>query len=271
MTLDELLDLTEEIKIEISELKWHEDDVRHSFFGLYYSGVYDFYIGKATFRLDEYIGQKKVAFTEDVYAFAPHAKRLFEIQGQPVLSAGFHSSLNRNLIFGTWTSFEFSISLIFDYLVSDQEYESIIRKLNSKLVKSISSLEESNKILILDSLKKSSFVPLLRKFNFIVKRMKNCYPENLEADRAFIEFVGKLRNCMIHSNGYYRGNYYKYEIGETVFEFVDKQIFSQTGSNPFVYLEIAIKLKDIFKKLTICTVDINNIPYPDDEQNVAKQ
>jgi len=124
--------------------------------------------------------------------------------------------------------------------------------------------------LILDILKKSSFVPLFRKFNFIVKRIANCYPEILKEDREFIVFVGKLRNCMIHSNGYYRGNYYKYVFGETVFEFEDKQVFSQIGTNQFVYLEIAIKLKDIFKQLSNCTSDIESIPYPDDGQNVAQ-
>lgn len=271
MTLDELLALTENIKIEISELVWHEDDVRHSFFGLYYSGIYDFYIGKTTFRLAEYLGQGKVAFTGDIFDFNPHAKRLYEIQGHPMLSAGFHNDLNRNVIFGTWTAFEFSISLIFDYLVTDHEYESIIKKLNAELVKAISSLEESSKTLILDILKKSSFVPLFRKMNFILKRIPNCYPNTLKEDREFVEFVGKLRNCMIHSNGYYRGNYFKYEFGDTVFEFEDKQIFSQIGTNQFVYLEIAIKLKEIFRKICNCTNDIEDIPYPEDGQNIIKK
>ena len=148
MSLDELLELTENIKIEITNLEWHEDDVRHSFFGLYYSTIYDFYIGKASYNLAEHIGQGNVLFKEEVYDFNPHAKRLYEIQAQPILSAGYHNALNRYIIFGAWTTFEFSVSLIFDFLVDDYEYESIIKQLNAKLIKAISSLEDKSKTLI---------------------------------------------------------------------------------------------------------------------------
>lgn len=271
MNLDELLALTESIKAEIAELKWHEDDVRHSFFGLFYSTVYDYYIGKTSFQLAELIGQGKVLFKGDVYDFNPHAKRLYEIQDHPLLSAGYHNGLNRNVIFGAWTTFEFSVSLIFDYLVNDYEYESIIKELNAKLVQAISSLEESSKTLIYDILKKSSFVPLSRKFNFIVKRFDNCYPDNLKKDRLFVEFVGKLRNCMIHSNGYYRGKQFNYDFGATLFEFKDKEVFLQKGINLDVYLDIAIELKEVFKRLINCLNDIKDIPYPEDGQNTAYQ
>ena len=35
MTLNDLLQITNNLQTEVKELTWHEDDVRHSFFGLY--------------------------------------------------------------------------------------------------------------------------------------------------------------------------------------------------------------------------------------------
>ncbi len=266
MNLDELLNLTEDCKKEIATLNWHEDDVRHSFFGLYYSTIYDYYIGKVSYGLAELIGKGQVLFKGEVYEFKTHAKRLYEIQDHQMLSAGYHNNLNRNIVFGTWTTFEFSISLIFDYLVNDYEYETIIKKLNAKLVKAISSLEESNKSIIIDILKQTAFVPLFRKFNFIINKNKANYKGDLTEDRKFIDFVNRLRNCMIHSNGFYHGKYFKYEFSDTEFIFENKEIFSQVGENQDVYLDISLRLKEIFKNLTDCITEVETIPYPEDGQ-----
>jgi hypothetical protein len=268
MTLDDLLELTQNIKQEIASLSWHEDDVRHSFFGLYYSSISDYYIGKVSFQLAEYLGSGDVMFTSSVYSFNPHAKRLYEIQDHPLLRAGYHNDLNRYVVFGVWTSFEFSVSLIFDYLVTEHEYETIVKQLNAKLIKVISKLEERSKTLVFEVLKKSSFVPLMRKFDFISKRLDGCYGESRKDDRKFVEFVSKLRNCMIHSNGFYKGGEFTYNFAGTDFEFRNKEMFNQRGTNQFVYFEIALKLKEIFVNITKCTKDIEFVEYPEDGFNV---
>ncbi|MFD2543761.1 hypothetical protein ACFSSB_15650 [Lacinutrix gracilariae] len=270
MNLDKLLEYTENLKEEIAEIKLHSDDVRHSFFGLFYTNIYDYYIGKASYRLAEFIGNGDVKFTERVYPFNIHAQRLFEIQDFDLLSVGYHGNLNRNIIFGVWTSFELSISLIFEHLATENDLEIIIKKLNSKVIKAIANLEEQEKNIIMDNLKKSSFIPLLRKFNFLVKRKTNCYSGDLKEDREFLNFAVKLRNCMIHSNGIYHGNEYYYKFGEEEFRFVDKQMFMQKGpNNKDVYLDIAIRLKGIFKNLMNCVSEIDYLEYPDDGQNIA--
>jgi hypothetical protein len=269
MTLENLLDITKNLQAEVKELPWHEDDVRHSFFGLYYSTLYDFYLGKSTFRLMQLIVQGDVMFTHKIADYHPHAQRLHEIPRSTILSRGYHGDLNRNIILGTWTTFELSISLIFDFLVDDFEYDNIVKSLNAKLVKAMSSLEESNKAIIMEILRKSSFVPLIRKMNFIIKHNKELYGGNLTEDRDFVEFVNRLRNCMIHSNGYYHGLDYRYEFRDTVFEFNNKQIFTEVGENRDVYLDISLKLKEIFTNLCLCVSDIKLIPYPDDGANIA--
>ena len=103
MTLDELLEYTEIIKKDIKKINLHEDDVRYSFFGLYYSTVYDYYIGKAFFQIAKYIGDGEIKFTERIYPFEPHARRLYEIQDHELLVQGYHGNLNRNVLFSVWT------------------------------------------------------------------------------------------------------------------------------------------------------------------------
>lgn len=270
MTLDNLLQITNNHQAEIKELTWHEDDVRHSFYGLYYSTLYDYYLGKSTFRLMQLIVQGDVMFTQNIIDYHPHAQRLHEIPRSAILSTGYHGDLSRNIILGTWTAFELSISLIFDFLANDFEYDNIVKSLNAKLVKAMSSLEEKNKALIMEILRKSSFVPLVRKMNFIIKHNKEAYGGNLNEDREFVEFVNRLRNCMVHANGYYHGQYSRYEFNQTVFEFKNKEIFSEVGENKNVYLDISLRLKEIFTNLYLCVSDIEFIPYPDDGANIAQ-
>ncbi|MFK5981529.1 MAG: hypothetical protein QM499_01345 [Flavobacteriaceae bacterium] len=270
MTIDRLLEFTEEIKNEIAKLELHSDDVRHSFYGLFYTNIYDYYIGKVSYQFADFIKTGDVKFTEKVFPFNIHAQRLYEISKIDLLSNGYHGKLNRNIIFGVWTSFELSISLIFEHLATENDLEIIINKINSKVISSIESLEDDKKYLIKENLKKSSFIPLIRKFNYLVKRNSNSYGETLKEDREFLNFANKLRNCMIHSNGVYHGKEYYYKFGEEEFNFIDKEMFLQRGTNSRdVYLKIGIKLKDIFSNLIKCLSDIDYIEYPDDGQNIA--
>ncbi len=270
MNLENLLKYTEKLKQEISKLKLHSDDVRHSFYGLFYTNIYDYYIGKASYQVAEFIKSGDVKFTEKVFSFNIHARRLYEIPSIESLSVGYHGNLNRNITFGVWTSFELTISLIFEYLEKEKDLEIIIKKINSKVINAIRHLKEPEKKIIIENLKKSSFIPLVRKFNFLIKRKPSCYLGNLKDDREFLNFAGKLRNCMIHSNGVYHGKEYSYKFEEEEFKFIDKQIFLQRGPNGRdIYIKIAIKLKDIFSNLMNCLSDIDFIQYPDDGQNIA--
>lgn len=269
MNLDDLLQTTNNLQAEINELNWNENDVRHSFYALFYSSVYQFYLGKSVFHLTYLISKQKVFFNEDVLYYEKHVKRLHEIPISPILARGYDGNLSRQIILGTWTTFELSVSLIFDYIVNEHEFNSLIKSMNAKLIKAMSSLEEENKELIMKILKKSSFVPLLRKFNFIVKQNKEAYGGNLNSDREFIEFLNRLRNCMVHSNGYYTGDNFTYNVFETVFEFRHKEIYLETGNNENVYFDISARIKEIFKNLSLCVSSIEFIPFPDDELNIA--
>ena len=270
MTLDELLEYTETIKKDIKKINLHEDDVRHSFFGLYYSAIYDYYIGKAFFQTAKYIGEGEIKFTEKIYPFKIHAQRLYEIQDHELLTQGYFGNLNRNVLFSVWTSFEMIISLIFEYIVSEKDIEKIILKLNNKIVKAIKNVDENDRKIIIETLLKTSFIPINRKFNYIFERNKSNYIGNIEEDRIFLDFVVKLRNCMIHSNGVFHGKEFYYKFGDDEFLFKNKEMLLQKGPNQSeVYLKIVIKIKEIFESLIRCVENIKHIEYPDDGQNIA--
>ena len=250
MTLDELLEYTEIIKKDIKKINLHEDDVRYSFFGLYYSAVYDYYIGKAFFQIAKYIGDGEIKFTERIYPFEPHARRLYEIQDHELLVQGYHGNLNRNVLFSVWTSFELVISLIFEHIITEKDFEEIVLKLNEKVIKAIRNIDEEVKKVIIETLNKTSFIPINRKFNYIINHNKSNYLGNIEEDRKFLDFVIKLRNCMIHSNGVYHGSEFYYKFGDDEFLFKNKEMLLQNGPNQSeVYLHIAIKIKEIFESI----------------------
>lgn len=270
MNVENLLKYTEYLKSEIKSLEYNPDDVRHSFFGLYYTCIYEYYIGKITYEISRFIGTGDIKFSENIFSFKTHIGRLFEIKENNILSKGFHMSLNRNLIIGVWTSFELSINLIFENIIIDDEREKIVKRLNEKILKEIEGIENVNYDAIINHLKNTTFIPFLRQFNYLVKRKPNCYIGDLKEDRKFLEFVVKLRNCLVHSNGIYHGKDFYYKFGNEEFKFIDKEMFYQKGSNyKNVYFDIGIKINEIFKNIINCLKDINFIKYPEDDKNIA--
>lgn len=268
MDLDSLLKYTESFKREILEMKLHSDDVRKSFFGLVYSGIYDYYIGKASYQICEYIGTGNVKFDEKIYHFREHAHRLLEIHNIGKLSDGYYGNLNRQITYTVWTSFETTISMIFDFLANEDDKISIIERMNQKIFRAIQTLSQDERQVINNALIKNSFIPLIRKFNFIVKRNPESYTGDIRLDREFLNFTNKMRNCLIHTNGVYYGNDYIYEFLGSEFRFRNGEVFEQRGTNSRdIYLDIAINLKKIIENLMPCISDIPHIGYPDDGQN----
>ncbi|MDR6373038.1 hypothetical protein J2795_004226 [Chryseobacterium bernardetii] len=268
MTLDQLLDYTDSIKVQIKKLDYHKDDVRHGFFGLYYSSIYDYYIGNVFFQVAKYIARGQIQFAENIYGFRVHAQRLYEVQKYPLLVQGYNGNLNRNILLNVWTSFETSVSLIFEKIITEDDILKIILKLNTKIVKAIENINDIDKEIIIDTLVKTSFIPINRKFNYIIQYKKENYLGDLEDERNFLDFVIKLRNCIIHSNGVYYGKDFYYRFNDEEFLFKNKEILIQRGSDRGdVYLKISIKLKEIFENLIHCVKDIKYIEYPDDGQN----
>ena len=245
--LDFLLSKTEDQKDYIRSLDYDKSDIRHSFYGLFYSITYDYYLGHISLNMASLISEKKVFFDEKTTGYSVHYARLREIQTIEELYYGFIGSLNRNLILSTWTTFELSISDIFDAIIDRETKTKIILDLNSKIVKATSDLNQDNKQIVLDHLVRYSFVPIVRKFRAVVNKDK--YDRDYKSDVKLLEFLSSYRNCMLHSNGIYNGKNFTYEYNEATFSFENGKMFREINSYPYVYWDLAYELKAIFTSL----------------------
>lgn len=266
MYLDNLLEFTKINKKEIEKLNFDKQDVRHSFFSLFYSSINYYYIGNVSYRITEFIGEGDIKFSERVLPFKNHADRLYEIPKEQELSDNYYRNLNRNIIYSVWTSFELSVNIIYRNLVTEKDEKKAIENMLSKTFRTLKNLNSDKKIAIYSEIKKLIFIPLLRKFNYLVNKKLGCYNGNLRDDRKFLEFVNKLRNCLIHSNGFYHGNDFDYTFGIVTFKFKNNEQFKEIRHYKDVYLDITIRLKNIFSNLLNCINDIEFIEYPDDGQ-----
>lgn len=259
---DDYLKQTELLKEKIRELHWHPDDVRHGFYGLLYSAQYDYYLGNVTMGLAEQIGKGKVFFKPEIFSMNEHIRRLEETSRLELLRHGFNSTQSRNLILSSWTSFETCVNLLFNFISTEEDRWSLVKQMNNKLTKAISHLESNFQATIMELLRKSTFIPLIRKYNFIVKRGNHEYPGNLKSDREFLELLGTMRNCLVHSNGIYHGKPKEYSFMGTSFIFPDNEIFKMKGTNEDIDWDLSVELMAVFERTAALTSQIAFVPYP---------
>lgn len=117
---------------------------------------------------------------------------------------------------------------------------------------------------ILELLIKSTFIPLIRKFKFLAKFKTSCYGENYVDDVKFIEFCAKLRNCVLHSGGFYKGKDFEYEFENIRFIFNDNEFLEMKGENNYVFLKLNERITNITLRVFECIKEVKNLKYPDD-------
>ncbi|GAA0728391.1 hypothetical protein GCM10009430_37500 [Aquimarina litoralis] len=260
--IDKLKNVLDLIKNEIYALDYPENDIRIAYFENLYSIINEFYLGKVFFEISTEIKNGNIKFDAEIMDLQPHILKVYEVADIPLLSNGFHNDLNRKLFVDSFTNFEVTIDLCFENLKTDAITKAIVTDLNTRLIKLIE--ESHKKEEIINQLVKSSFIPLLRKFKFLSKRRDNCYGENYAEDLKFISFCGKLRNCVLHSAGYYKGKYYEYEFEDVKFIFKNDEFLEMLGENDYIFLKINERLTYIASQLFNCLSDIEFLKYPDD-------
>ncbi|WP_185247683.1 hypothetical protein [Chryseobacterium bernardetii] len=264
MTLNELLLLTEKLKQTIYNLEFEENDARKAYFENLYSVVYDYYKGKVFFEISKQIVDGNISFHKEIFYLNPHIKRVFEIADHNLLSQAYQNDLNRKLLLESFTNFESAINLCFEEVITEEERNKIIDDLNKKIIRICKELPPSSLTELLVELRKSTFIPLRRKFSYVAKRILNCYSGNYKEDINFIDFCSKLRNSFSHAGGLYFGNNFEYTFKDVKFIFQDNQFLIMEGENSNIILQINEKLTDIFYRLLNCLNDTKYINYPDD-------
>src|ERR1017187_6926334 len=123
---DYLFGIAEGIKKYYNDLKFPEDDIRKDFHGMIYDLVNNYYYGHVSFELSNKISDGKVLFLEEMHEHKTHIDRLTEVNKIATLSSSFIASLNKQLIIGSWTSFELSITTIADVILTETEKDSLM-------------------------------------------------------------------------------------------------------------------------------------------------
>lgn len=175
--------------------------------------------------------------------------------------------LNSQLLINSWSNFELFITLL-SYSILDEssknkllniDYEKIKRILYSQNV-DIDKLEK-NIAKEANTLKKKHLAQcsINRKYTEIFKLIKNEYSSirNYKKDIQFLEFYGKLRNC-IHSNFIYFGKDYSYVYNNITFQFTNNEIMKQSEIRDTLMIDMSIELREIVSVI-IKLIKFNNL------------
>jgi hypothetical protein len=262
--LNKLNDLTLKIKSIIYRLELKDNDVRKAYFENLYSIINEFYHGKIFFKISQEIKNGAIKFDPKIIDLQPHITRIYEIADHNLLYHAYHNELNRKLFVDSFTNFETTNSLCFDEIIDESSLNDMILDLNSKLIRICKDLSDEAKKSLLIELRKNVFIPISRKFRFLSKLKENCYLFDYKKDLEFIEFCSKLRNCVSHSAGYYKGKDFEYLFENIKFIFKNETFLEMNGENDFVFLKINERLTNIIYAVNNCLKEIDLIKYPDD-------
>lgn len=261
--IEDLKQFVDSLKNKIKSLHFKENDVRKAYFENLYSVVNEFYIGKVFFEISKEISKGNIKFTPEIYHLKSHILRIYEIADHPLLSNSYHNELNRKVFSDTFTNFESTIDLCFTQIINDEDLNKILEEINSKVFK-ICNESDEQKQKLLEHFRKSTFIPLIRKFKYLAKYRTDCFGETYNEDINFVEFNTKLRNCILHSAGFYKGKDYEYEFAGVKFIFKNEEFLEMKGENDLIFIEINKKFNEIIERIFNCLSDIEFIQYPDD-------
>lgn len=255
--LDSLLAYTDDIKSEINNLPFHEDDVRKIYLSFYYDLVYNLYIGKSMYMLSSYILNGKIIFSSESKDFDKHAPRLIKVTRFDTLTRSYYNNLNRRFFTDCFSNFEVCITIFCNALVNEEEGSNLLsHSFNEvmKILKSTSIDEETerklSKLLIKNHL---THVPFVRKLDFLFKLCKKNYSGLIQDDREFLNFISKFRNT-IHANWVYFGTDYEYFFNNGA-HFIFENAKQVVWSNPYedngsmLLIDMSRYLNDIWRNL----------------------
>jgi len=233
--------------IEEIRLKYEEKDIRISYFEYIHAHL-AFYFQNLYFLDDNCFidAYRKISNIPDLY------RDNLQIPTKHLIYSN-----NSKLLVDCWASFEYVITLIAERFVTIDEKNDILQNDYSCVKKIIKSISEEIDLKLRKKLINKHFTlcSLPEKYNKLYKIIKDKYSQkrNIENDKKFLGFVGRLRNC-IHSNYVYFGN----EIED--FTFNDIKIAFKNGKlvtfNPIkddIIIDIVIETVNIFK----CIIDSN--------------
>lgn len=262
-----------------NELNFSKKDVRYYFYGMFQSITDEYYLGLNAFFFFECVNPHKIFKQyeeENLTDFKNnHTKELFfsqldprdltSIQNKKIKIERYKHSLKRNLILGSFSSFETCINLIFESICNKDDYNNYVNKIIKVEKKSfLKNFDNNQQTIIIEKLLRD--ISLQRKYRFLTKDIKNeLFKKNRGEDIKFIDFISKYRNCLLHNNGIYNDDKYEREYfgSKFIFEKGKEYRIENVEKTSLTHWKIAFEMKSVFTRL-IKNLNHNElIEYPE--------
>jgi hypothetical protein len=217
------------------------DDIRSSFVDGYFQILRTYYL--AYYHID----------SEDILIRYSEIYPKVEIKREN-LAIHFQNQknlLNSFLIINCWSNFELFITLFSLAILDDNQIDKLLKVDYDRIKKILGKLEieetvdEKLKKLIKNHI---AHAPIIYKYGKLFKLIDN-YPSKRDkpTDREFLDFFGKLRNC-IHSNYIFYGNStYSYTYDGEVFTLEPGKLILHEPSNEDSIFKLVKNLTEIGK------------------------
>lgn len=252
------------------DIPYEDGDIRSDYFKTIYTNTHHFYLSYINIVISKLLQAGSVQkVTSDFTNFRGHLERIINLSNHPRHLQAHFNTLNQRAFIISWSLFELAIATFYEAVVEETELKKQKEEDFNELLKHVTinngKEDKVKKLIIKQSLHQ---IPIIRKYNYLLKKAKG-YGRNLTADRAFLEFFGKLRNTM-HSNFIYYGKYFEYSFGDAHFVFKNKEIVRWT--DPFdtkqvpsveLYFHLIGNLNMIVLEIFKCNPHEKLIPYPD--------
>lgn len=262
--LNNLLAFKDKLKVKIEKAPFNENDIRKDFLGLIWDILHNYYKGYCLLLISDLINTNKIALDKSIYDHKPHFDKVCELTKVDILKQGQINYLNRGLLIDVWSTFELCVTTFTNGIVNDDEKEKLLSFEYNNILKHLKNtfLNKTDNETLSKSLRKThlTHVPIVRKIDLLFKKTVE-YSREIEEDKKFLAFLGKLRNTM-HTNFIYYGKDYTYTFNDTSFLFVNEKVVEWDAYDN-LWLDLVDTLISIWLEIIRTIKHDNVILYPD--------
>lgn len=243
-----------ELKLLINQIneyhvKFGENDIRSSFLDGYFQVLRTYYCSFFHLESNDILEKYHEIYERDNFGFADIGIHL----------QGHKNLLNSFLVINCWSNFELFITLFCNAVLPERHVTELLEldyQRLRKILKTNSITDETDGKLKKYIKNHLAHTPIVNKYGKLFKLIEN-YPSERDKqyDREFLEFFGRLRNC-IHSNYIYYGSENKvFEFNREKFTFISGKLLNHSPSNESSIFLLTQNLKQIF------FIIVNGIKY----------
>jgi hypothetical protein len=221
--------------------------------------------GVTTFEISKMVIEEKLSEKVKDDLLRRYVNEYGQISTVDKINFSHRNQINRSVVIDSWSQFEFSITTICEFVLKGPELDTLFSEKYDEIVKAVGQQSVSDEVK--EKLKKKliekhlTHIPITRKCDKLFKYCKN-YKRDIDADKKFLQFFGKIRNTM-HSTYIYFGNNFEYVFSDirTVFE-NGKPVYHRQPVGLKFYFDLAIELNKVFTAIVSAIEFSGKMDYP---------